>query len=439
MRILVTGAYGLIGSACLARLNQDDHDLVGAGRNPAEAERRFPYARWIAADFRKLTTPAAWRPLLADIEVVVNCVGVLQDGAGDDTRGVHVAGTCALFDAAASLGIRKIVHLSAIGVGEAGPSDFARTKAAADRHLQGLDLDWVILRPGLVLAPAVYGGTALLRGIAGLPGVTPLIESDARIQVVSIDDVARTVAMCVKPEGPRRVVWQLAHPQVLALSAIVVAIRQWLGFAPARLLRLPRPVGAIVAAIADLLGYLGWRSPIRSTSLAQLASGVVGDPAAWIATTGIRPASLVDILAARPSGVQDRWFARLYFVKPLAIGGLALASISAGVVTLRLLSGSTPWLRPLLAEAGPLAAATVVLTVLGAVAHIVLGLGALVRSTARAAFIGMALVAIAGALVNIVTVLPYASQLWLEYFVIVSAAVPMVLASLVALAILDDR
>ena len=55
MRVLVTGAYGLIGSACLAQLHQQGHELVALGRAVASARRRFPYARWIEADVRKLT------------------------------------------------------------------------------------------------------------------------------------------------------------------------------------------------------------------------------------------------------------------------------------------------------------------------------------------------------------------------------------------------
>ncbi len=66
------------------------------------------------------------------------------------------------------MGIRRVVHVSAIGAEPAGPTGFSRTKAEAEAHLRQLDLDWVILRPALVLAPAVYGGTAMLRGLAGL-------------------------------------------------------------------------------------------------------------------------------------------------------------------------------------------------------------------------------------------------------------------------------
>ena len=72
---------------------------------------------------------------------------------------------------------------------------------------------------------------------------------------------------------------------------------------------------------AEWAGLLGWRSPARATALAQLSAGVVGDPSPWTSATGIKPRSLDAILAERPASVQDRWFARLYWLKPVAIVG----------------------------------------------------------------------------------------------------------------------
>ncbi|WP_420813175.1 NAD(P)H-binding protein [Methylobacterium currus] len=69
----------------------------------------------------------------------------------------------ALFRACAEAEIRRVVQVSTVGAAPDARTAFLRTKDAADAALAQADLDWTILRPGLVLAPTAYGGTALLR------------------------------------------------------------------------------------------------------------------------------------------------------------------------------------------------------------------------------------------------------------------------------------
>ena len=180
------------------------HDVVAAGRDLRSARRRLPYAQWIAADFSKLASAEAWQPLLQGIDALVNCVGVLQDGLRDDVQRVQLDGTKALFDGCVRAGVKRVIHISAIGAEPDGPSAFSRSKAAAETYLKELPLDWVILRPALVLGPAVYGGSAMLRGIAAFPGVVPVVRADARIQVIGLDDLTETVVFALAPRSAGR-------------------------------------------------------------------------------------------------------------------------------------------------------------------------------------------------------------------------------------------
>ena len=91
----------------------------------------------------------------------------------------------------------------------------------------------VILRPGLVLAPAVYGGTAMLRGLAGVPLLSPVDRRASARQVVSVDDLAETVALCLGPAraGGRRGTWRIRRRSrwatiVAALQADGSALRR---------------------------------------------------------------------------------------------------------------------------------------------------------------------------------------------------------------------
>jgi NAD(P)-dependent dehydrogenase (short-subunit alcohol dehydrogenase family) len=99
LRLLVTGASGLIGSAITARLISAGHNVFGLARKVKEAARRRPDAQWRKCDIARMTQSGLWVPDLDGVDAVVNCAGVLHDGPEDSTRGVHADGIAALFAA----------------------------------------------------------------------------------------------------------------------------------------------------------------------------------------------------------------------------------------------------------------------------------------------------------------------------------------------------
>src|SRR4051812_43334557 len=125
MRILLTGATGFIGSAVLARLKEAGHEVIAVVRRLDGAARRLPADRFLVLDVAKATKPEHWLPHLNGVDAVVNCAGVLQDSSRDSTAGVHVGGATALFAACDSACVRRVVHLSAIGVDREAPTAFS--------------------------------------------------------------------------------------------------------------------------------------------------------------------------------------------------------------------------------------------------------------------------------------------------------------------------
>ena len=415
MRALVTGAYGLIGSAVLARLHRDGHELVGTGRRIDTAQRQFPYAHWVAADFRDLQTKEAWKTVLTGIDAVVNCAGAFQQSLRDDLAAVHVGAPLALFAACEDLGIKRVVQVSAMGAGLQGASAFAKSKGQADTALAASALPWIILRPGVVLAPGVYGASAMLRGLAGLPWRTPLIAGDLEVRIVSVEDVAETVAWALGRGLSVTGTYELLHPQPYRLADLVSAQRQWLGFPHQSTLELPAAIARAITAAAD-----------------ELAAGMRGDPTEWIAATGITPKDLDAILHQRPATLQDRWFSRLYFLKPAAIACLAAFWIVSGLVAV-----GPGWsgAQAVVATTGVNGTAAMLTTAGGAIVDIVLGIGVAVRSAARMALIGMLVVS--GLYLLLGTIL--APALWLDPLGCLVKIVPILLLIVFALAVLEER
>ncbi|HEX7947376.1 MAG TPA: DoxX-like family protein, partial [Phenylobacterium sp.] len=192
---------------------------------------------------------------------------------------------------------------------------------------------------------------------------------------------------------------------------------------------LPAGVGTLISAGADLLGWLGWRSPLRSTSMRVIRDGVTGDAAQAAQVLGRPAKSLPETLAAMPAGVQERWFARMWLLKAPVVAVLSGFWIASGAITL------VDPVRAVAAGAAYGAAPPEGAVIAGAVLDIALGLAVLVRPTARAALAGMILTSLGYLAAG--TVL--APGLWLDPLGPLVKVLPAILLAVVALAILDDR
>lgn len=429
LRILLIGASGFIGSSVAGRLKGDGHEVVGVVRRRGPAVDGLGADRIVELNVARTRT-ADWLAHLDGIDAVVNTAGVLQDSPWESTHGVHAAGAAALFEACEQAGVRRVVHLSAIGVDRGGVSDFSRSKLAGDEALMARDLDWVILRPSVVLGRPAYGAGALFRGLAALP-VLPVPGDTGPLQVVHLDDLVQTIVFFVAPDAPARQAIEIAGPERLAFAEVVQAFRRWLGWGPAKVVAMPGWAAAAMYRVGDMAGLLGWRAPMRTTAKREIVRGAVGDPSAWTRLTGIAPRTLHQGLAAEPASVQERWFAQLYFLKPAVFGSLVLFWTLTGVVSL-----GPGWETGLghMAKAGaPALAAPGVIA--GALADIVVGLGIAFRRTARTALYG----AVAVTLLYLVAGTVLLPSLWAEPLGPLLKTLPLLALNLVALAILEDR
>lgn len=430
MRILIIGASGLIGSAVAARLKRDGHEIVAVGRGGGPAARRVPVDRWVTMDLREATDEAHWRPHLAGVEAVVNCAGVLQDSSRDSPGRIHRDMAVALWQACEAAGMRRVIHFSALGVDRGGITPFSTTKREGEAALEASGLDWAILRPSVVVGRPAYGGSALFRALASLP-VFPSPAEAGRVDIVQLDDVAETVARLLEPGAASRVALDLAGPDRLAFAEVVAAYRRWLGWTPARRFIAPAWLMGIAYRAGDLIAWLGWRPPVRTTPGREIRRGATGDNRLWREATGIEPRSLADALAADPAPVQERWFARLYLLKPLAIGIFALFWLLTGLISLGPgYERAAEYMR--IGGGGALSEPSVVA---GALADIAVALGIAWRPTTKLALwaaLGLSLIYIVAGTI----LLP---SLWADPLGAMMKIWPILALNLLCLAILDER
>ena len=132
MKVLVLGATGLIGSAVVARLAADGHEVVAAARHPPETI--LSSAKWRSFDFTEVNRAGHWPGILTGVDAVVNCAGILQDGPAGSTEAVHASGPAAFFEACRAQGICRVVHISAVGVDRETPHASRKQSSRATRR-----------------------------------------------------------------------------------------------------------------------------------------------------------------------------------------------------------------------------------------------------------------------------------------------------------------
>jgi uncharacterized protein YbjT (DUF2867 family) len=430
-RVLVIGAYGFIGHALTNDLHQHGLNVIGFGRSKSATHLVNSPVTWRMGDLAALVTAEAWHPYVHDVDVIVNASGALQSGGKDDVAAAQDAAICALIDAAKAAGVTRIVQISAAGADANASTQFMRTKAAADTHLMASNIEWLILKPGLVIGADAYGGTALLRALAAFPLFVPLVHPSAKIQIIAMADLVETCRAAVLGELPSGTHTDLVHEEVHTLESLVISMRVWLGFSrTTRIVRIPRAIGLGVARVADSLAYLGWRSPLRSTALTTLAEGVVGQPTQPLRATTQRFASLNELLTQNPATLQERWFARCYLLMPLMLVTLAVFWITSGLVGLFEFDAALSVVRDRLPDY-----LATTLVVGGSLLDITLGVMVTVRRFARVACAGMVLTTLA----YLVAGSWLTPELWLHPLGVFVKSIPSAVLALVASALIQER
>ena len=335
-KILILGASGLIGHFLTEDLRKRGFGVVAVARKFATAKVSQPLD--LEMPMLTMDSPALAR-LIGDhaIDVVVNCLGVLQDGPGSDTRAVHCEFVQRLLEAIKARGRAiRLIHISIPGSAKDDRTAFSATKREAEQIVASSGIRYAILRPGFVIAPAAFGGSAMVRAFAALPFALPATESAKPFQPVAVEDIAATVAWLAGrdlDEAPTNAVtWDLMQKQPVTLGEVIESFRRSFGTSDWPHVRLPAFLLEFGVKLAELAGWLGWQSPMRSTAMIELRRGVRGDPSAWIGTTGIAPTELGQ--ATRAATIQDKWFARLYLIKALIIASLVVFWSISGLIAL---------------------------------------------------------------------------------------------------------
>jgi uncharacterized protein YbjT (DUF2867 family) len=435
-KILVLGASGLIGRFVTDDLRARGFAVVGVARRYSSSQPTSVLD--LAGPLLAMDTGSLAR-LIGDhsIDVVVNCLGVLQDAPGRDVSAVHCGFVERLLRAVHDAGCAiRLIHISIPGDAADDRTAFSRTKREAERLIVASGVAYAILRPGFVVAPSAYGGSALLRALAASPFQLPAAESAKPFQPVMVEDISATIAWLagrdIADKTANAAVWDLLQKQPVTLGDVIEQFRRSFGAMNYPRITLPAFMLNFGARHGDIASWLGWMTPMRTTAMAELRRGVSGNPSAWMAVTGIVPKTLSQAIGQRSATIQDKWFARLFLIKALVIASLSVFWIASGFIALFVSYDAAAGILSSHGFPPSLVAPVTILTSL-----MDMGIGVLItfrRSCAAGLIAGIT--ASLGYMLGAAILTP---DLWIEPLGALVKTGPAIVLMLVALMILDNR
>lgn len=259
MRILVIGGTGFIGQHVVAKL---------AARNDAVfvPTRRLRHARELMVHPTVTILPgdvhqdSVLDSLVQGMDAVINLVGVLHSPPGRPYGpafdAAHVQLPAKIARACATHGVKRLIHVSALGASANGTSGYSRSKAAGEAAIAAVagqtpELCVTIFRPSVVFGP----GDKFMNMFAGLARwffVLPLAGSKARMQPVYVDDVARAIVNSLGEKATCGQTYDLAGPEVYTLGELVSLAAKYSGH-PRPVLDLPMGIGRAQAWFFECL------------------------------------------------------------------------------------------------------------------------------------------------------------------------------------------
>lgn len=278
--VLVTGASGFVGSYVVPELAASGHRVVALVRSPAAGEavrRRLPAAFAGSVDLRvgDVLDPATLGAALVDVDAVVHLVAIPRDwNGGKDLLRVNLDGTRNVIAAMQQAGVRRLVHLGALGVEDREELHYAKSKARAEAAVRESGLDWTILRPSLLFGPR-DGFFNIVADLVRVPvPVVPVPgNGKSRFQPIHVGDVALCARLALERPDTAGRSFDLGGPRFWTYREITEEVARALGKQRA-IVPMPIPLIRLVAGTAEALRLRFF--PVATDQLRQLALDNVG-------------------------------------------------------------------------------------------------------------------------------------------------------------------
>jgi len=254
-KVLILGGSGFIGTHLAFALANRGWQVTVPSRRPHRHRALLvhPNIRLLEAN---VTDPASLKALCQEQQAVINLVGILHERRKGDFRRYHVDFIKAVVEACSAGGIRRLLHVSALGADQAsGSSLYLRSKGEGENLLHTFGqrgLHVTSFQPSVVFGK----GDSFINRFAGLlgwyVGLFPLACADSKLAPVYVGDLVAKIADSIDDRNSYARRYKVCGPEVFTLQQIleliIAALRR-----PVRIVPLGKGLSRLQALILQNL------------------------------------------------------------------------------------------------------------------------------------------------------------------------------------------
>lgn len=253
--ILIIGGAGFVGQAIAHELSKANNRILIPTRQKKGLDnlRTNPSVQILDSNEYSQEALASWMRQLGPEGVVINLAGILHDRQGTPYgpafKATHVDLTKSIIETMKSAGLKRYLHMSALGASVNGPSMYSRSKGEAENLVKNSGLNWTIFRPSVIFGEKDQF-INLFGKLQKFAPILPLAGANVLFQPVSVNDVAKAFAKAVNMHESISKAYDLGGPKTYTLAQIVQFAGKRVGSARA-IISLPNWAGYLQALMLE--------------------------------------------------------------------------------------------------------------------------------------------------------------------------------------------
>ena len=292
-RVYITGATGFVGRAVIQAVRAEGHVVRCLVRRGSEPDLHgFEAIERVEGDV--LSPPSDLEAGMTGCDTVIHLVGAVREhrSRGITFERLHHEATRNVLAVAAQAGVRRYLHMSALGTRADARARYHQTKWAAEEAVRASGLAWTIFRPSIIYGAGDGFVSILARMVRRLPVVPLISDGRQRLQPVPVEHVAAGFARAVSIEASVKQTYTVTGPDTVSvhelLTLIAAAVHR-------RLRTIPVPL-RMVRGMARTLHHVP-SFPISPDQLLMLDEDNTGDARSFYETFGLTPIPLAQGLS----------------------------------------------------------------------------------------------------------------------------------------------